>query len=756
MTIAMERQSIPLHRQLGLTDEELEAITQVLEGRAPNDLELAMFSVMWSEHCSYKSSRQYLKNFPTKGDHVLVGPGEGAGVIDIGDEMGLAIRIESHNHPSAVEPYQGAATGVGGIIRDIFSMGARPIACLDSLRFGTLDDARTRYITEGVVSGISGYGNAVGVPTVGGEIVFDKCYKGNPLVNVMALGVVPKKRLTLARASGDGNLAVLMGSSTGRDGIGGASILASAGFDETSETKRPSVQVGDPFTEKKLIEACLELLESGLAVGVQDLGAAGISCATSETAAAGGMGIDVNLSAIHLREKGMTPAEIMISESQERMLAIVTPENLDAVLALAKKWEIDASVIGKVNNSKRFRIFKDGYESEVLADVPVGALGDGPEYDRPNERDPELSARQKVDVDSRLISKFENTKNLNDTVLQVLSSPTIASKSWVYSQYDHQLFLQTVVKPGADATLIRIHGAKAGVGITVDGKGRWCALDPYHGAVAIALEAIANLSCVGVTPKALVNNLNFGNPEHPEVMNSFSEVVRGASDVCLASNTPVVGGNVSFYNESNGTNIDPTPVFGVVGTRPEIENEIPGVAWSDNDVIVLVEPMSAAQKDSSHVTLAASELATLLGEREGMCPVVDIEKTLKTCDAIRKVSYANEVVAVHDISDGGLITCLAEMSCASGLGFDVAIENDVAPVRALFAEGPARFIVSVAQENLASLMKSFADPAIAATVIGRVGGDVCSISKGTEKVVELPVSEVKSTWSQALEKAIHQ
>ncbi len=751
----MENQT-PLHRQLGLTDDELEAITQVLDSRAPNDLELAMFSVMWSEHCSYKSSRQYLKTFPTQGEHVLVGPGEGAGVIDIGDDMALAIRIESHNHPSAVEPYQGAATGVGGIIRDIFSMGARPIACLDSLRFGNLDDARTRYLTEGVVSGISGYGNAVGVPTIGGEVIFDKCYKGNPLVNVMALGVLPKSRLTLAKASGDGNLAVLLGSATGRDGIGGASVLASAGFDETSETKRPSVQVGDPFTEKKLIEACLELLESGLAVGVQDLGAAGISCATSETAAAGSMGIDVDIAKIHLRETGMTPAEIMISESQERMLAIVTPQNLDAVLGLAKKWEIDASVIGKVNNSQRFRIFRDGFDSEILADVPVGALGDGPEYNRPNIRDTQLDDRQKVDTNNILAEKFSNTKNFNNETLKVLAQPTIASKAWIYSQYDHQLFLQTVVKPGADASLIRVHGAKAGVGITVDGKGRWCALDPYHGAVAIAIEAIANLSCVGVVPKALVNNLNFGNPEHPEVMNTFSEVVRGTSDVCLASSTPVVGGNVSFYNESNGVNIDPTPVFGVVGTRESIEGKIPGVAFNEDDVLVLVEPMSAKSSGSGHVTLAGSELATMFDLRDGMAPVLDINSSLKTCDAIRKVSYDGVISAVHDISDGGLVTCLAEMSCASSIGFDVAIESNSETTLALFGEGPARFVIGVHQDDLAKVMKEFSDPAISATVIGRAGNDRCKIAHDSDLAVDLEVSEIKEIWSSALSQAIHQ
>lgn len=759
MTATMERNAGPLHRQLGLTDEELTAIIAVLDGREPNDLELAMFSLMWSEHCSYKSSRKYLKNFPTEGDHVLVGPGEGAGVIDIGDDMGLAIRIESHNHPSAVEPYQGAATGVGGIIRDIFSMGARPIALLDSLRFGTLDDARTRYITEGVVSGISGYGNAVGVPTVGGEVVFDQCYKGNPLVNVMCLGSLPQSRLTLARASGEGNLAVLMGASTGRDGIGGASVLASAGFDETSETKRPSVQVGDPFTEKKLIEACLELLESGLAVGVQDLGAAGISCATSETAAASGMGMDVDLSAIHLREKNMTPAEIMISESQERMLVIVTPEKLDAVLSLATKWEIDASVIGRVNSTKRYRVHDKGFDGAVLADIPVESLGDGPLYDRPAVRDAGLDARQAVNIDEKLTKQFDSVGNLNDEALDVLAQPTIASKAWVYSQYDHQLFLQTVVKPGADATLIRIHGAKAGIGITVDGKGRWAALDPYQGSIAITLEAYSNLACVGVTPKAVVNNLNFGNPEHPHVMHSFGEVVRGISDVCLASDTPVVGGNVSFYNESNGVDIDPTPVLGVVGTVDSLEHSAPGVAWNNDDVIILVQPTSATTATDfqhTHVTLAGSEFATMHNERDGMCPVVDIATSLETCNAVRDLVNSRNISALHDISDGGLFTCLAEMSCASGIGFDVAIDANVPAVWSLFAEGPARFVISTSPVKLQATMAQLNTENISATVIGRATGDDCIIHHGNDNVVATSVEEVLTTWSEALEKAIHQ
>lgn len=752
MTATMET-TVPLHKQLGLTDEELVDIIKVLDGREPNDLELAMFSLMWSEHCSYKSSRKYLKNFPTTADHVLVGPGEGAGVIDIGDGFGLAIRIESHNHPSAVEPYQGAATGVGGIIRDIFSMGARPIACLDSLRFGTLDDPRTRYITEGVVAGISGYGNAVGVPTVGGEVVFDQCYKGNPLVNVMALGVVPHSRLTLAKASGDGNLAVLIGASTGRDGIGGASVLASAGFDETSETKRPSVQVGDPFTEKKLIEACLELLDKDLAVAVQDLGAAGISCATSEIAAAGGMGIDVDLSAVHLREKGMTPAEIMISESQERMLIICTPENLSDVLALAEKWEVDANVIGKLNTSKRFKVRDNGFDGEILADVPVGALGDGPVYDRPNIRDEKLDERQQINVDA-ILEEMYITSNCNDILLELLASPTIASKAWVYSQYDHQLFLQTVQKPGADATLIRVNGAKAGVGITVDGKGRWAALDPYHGAIAIALEAYANLACVGANPKAVVNNLNFGNPEHPEVMHSFEQVIEGISEVCRSSNTPVVGGNVSFYNESNGVNIDPTPALGVVGVIDELTNGAPGMQWNQDDTIILIEPDSVSS--TKHVTLAGSELATISSQRDGMCPIVNLNSALRTCEIVTEIVKDQKVNAIHDVSDGGLATCLAEMAVAGGIGCDVKIPIDGPALLKLFGEGPARFICSTNASDAQQLIDECNTNGVSAKKIGSAQGQHCKITYNQNLIIDIDVANISTVWKDSLERLIHQ
>ncbi|GIU85852.1 MAG: hypothetical protein KatS3mg009_0367 [Acidimicrobiia bacterium] len=588
----------PLHRRLGMTDDELAAVVAEL-GREPTELELAMYSVMWSEHCSYKSSRVHLKRFPTDAPWVLVGPGEGAGVVDVGDGLAVAVRIESHNHPSAVEPYQGAATGVGGIIRDVFSMGARPIALMDPLRFGPLDDPRTRYLFEGVVAGISGYGNAVGVPTVGGEVVFDGTYRDNPLVNVLCLGILPKERLVLARAEGEGNLAVLLGAATGRDGIGGASVLASAGFGEGSEAKRPSVQVGDPFEEKRLIEACLELLGRGLAVGVQDLGAAGLSCAASETAAAAGMGMDVDVARVARREPGMNPVEVMTSESQERMLAIVEPGDLDAVLELARRWEVRATVVGRVTGTKRFRVYDGWFDAigvpganpppppgdappEVssdrtpLADVPAGSLGDGPVYERPLARPAGHDARLAADPAPVLRERVPPGADLGGELLALLATPTIADKSWVWRQYDHQLFLNTVVGPGGDAALLRVKGTSKAIALATDGKARFCRLDPRTGGRLVVLEAARNVACVGARPLALVNCLNFGNPEHPEVMWQFSEVVDGMSEACRALRIPVIGGNVSFYNESRGADIDPTPVVGVVGLVEDLTDAPPG------------------------------------------------------------------------------------------------------------------------------------------------------------------------------------
>src|SRR3984885_8810218 len=580
---------VALHRALGLTDEEFEAVAKIL-GRPPNHLELALYAVMWSEHCSYKSSRLHLKRLPTEGPRVLVGPGENAGVIDAGDGIAIAIRIESHNHPSAIEPYQGAATGVGGILRDIFTMGARPLAVMDPLFFGRPDEARQRWLIEGVVSGISGYGNSVGVPTVGGELTFDHCYAQNPLVNVLCLGALPTDRLVLGIASGPGNLAVLLGSSTGRDGIGGVSVLASAGFagddggggGAADDTKRPSVQVGDPFEEKRLIEGWLQLLDRKLVVGIQDLGGAGLACATSETAGRGGVGMDVDVSAVPRREEGMEPWEVMTSESQERMLAIVTPESWEAVAAICARWEVRAAVIATVtepgpDGGGRLRIL-DGVDGPVLADVPAASLSDdAPLYDRP----------RRAPAHPATAPPPPPTDCAGD-LLALLRSP-----GWVYRQYDHQLFLNTVAGPGADAALLRLAGpglppSQRGVALTTDSNPRACALDPRAGTALVLAEGVANLACVGATPAAVVNCLNFGNPEHPEVMWQLSECIDGMAESCRAFELPIIGGNVSFYNEGGGADHDPTPGLGVLGLVEAVHAPPPGLAWSAGDTVVLV------------------------------------------------------------------------------------------------------------------------------------------------------------------------
>src|SRR4051794_13320743 len=574
-----------------------------------------MFAVMWSEHCSYKSSRLHLRRLPSEGRQVLVGPGEGAGVIDAGDGIAVALRIESHNHPSAVEPYQGAATGVGGIIRDVFTMGARPIAVMDPLRFGPLDDARSRWIAEGVVSGISGYGNSVGVPTIGGEVVFDECYAENPLVNVFCLGIMPKDRLVLGRASGVGNFAVLLGSTTGRDGIGGVSVLASAGFGdaEDEQSKRPSVQVGDPFEEKRLIEACLDLLDRGLAVGVQDLGGAGLTCATSETAAKGGVGMDVYVSEVPQREPGMEPFEVMTSESQERMLAIVTPEALDEVVALCEKWEVRASVIGTVTGTGQLRVL-DRVDGDVLAEMPASALEEAPLYDRPRQAPADLEARRADEpvVDAAAV-------DIGPDLLAMLVDP-----SWVHRQYDHQLFVNTVVAPGGDAAVLRLKGpgiptTSRGLALSTDGNGRWCAVDPRAGAAMLVAEATLNVACAGARPVALVNCLNFGNPEHPEVMWQLSEAIDGMGDACRALSVPVIGGNVSLYNESRGRDIDPTPVVGVLGLIDRLVERPPGVTLVDGGELLVLGPDPTMARQ-----LAGSRWAADRGMRGGRLPDLDL------------------------------------------------------------------------------------------------------------------------------------
>jgi phosphoribosylformylglycinamidine synthase II len=739
-----------LHRELGLTDDEASAVAAIL-GRAPNHLELAMFAVMWSEHCSYKSSRVHLRRLPTEGPHVLVGPGENAGVVDAGDGVAVAVRIESHNHPSAVEPYQGAATGVGGILRDIFTMGARPIATMDPLRFGPLHDARSRWIFEGVVSGISGYGNAVGVPTVGGEVVFDECYADNPLVNVMCVGVMPKDRLVLGRASGVGNLAVLIGSSTGRDGIGGVSVLASAGFGSAhgggaeaaeQESKRPSVQVGDPFEEKRLIEACLELFDAGLVVGIQDLGGAGLTCATSETASRGGVGMDVHLSAVHRREPGMAPFEVMTSESQERMLAIVAPEDLAEVEEVCRRWEVRAAVVGVVTAPVladgdgpavgRLRVL-DRPGGEVLADVPAASLHDqAPMYDRPKAPPPAARAAGAGDP-----AGLPPPPDCGADLLDMLMDP-----SWVYRQYDHQLFLNTVVGPGGDAAVLLLKApglppSTRGLALSTDGNGRWCAVDPREGTAMTVAESALNVACVGARPVALVNCLNFGNPEHPEVMWQLSEAVDGMAEACLALALPVVGGNVSLYNESGGRDIDPTPIVGVVGLVDRVERRPPGVGFVDGGQLVLVGPTVPA--------LGGSLWARAHGRPGGALPPLDLALHARLLELVRDMAV-DGLAGIHDVSDGGLGVCLAEMAVRSGVGFSV---GGVPTHAELFSESPSRVVVCVAGDVDEVLERARAAD-VPAAVLGRAGGDRLVV----EGLVDVALDDAVGAWRGAIPAAL--
>jgi phosphoribosylformylglycinamidine synthase len=723
----------PLHRALGLTDDELASIQGIL-GRDPNHLELAMYAVMWSEHCSYKSSRRHLKRLPTEAPHVLVGPGEGAGVVDVGDGIAAAFRIESHNHPSAIEPYQGAATGVGGILRDIFSVGARPIALMDPLRFGPLSDPRSRWIAEGVVSGVSGYGNSVGVPTVGGELVFDETYQDNPLVNVFCLGLLPRDRLVLARASGEGNRTVLFGSSTGRDGIGGASVLASAGFGEAEDDadKRPSVQVGDPFEEKRLIEACLEMLEAGLVVGIQDLGAAGITGAASETASKGGVGMDVHLDRVHVREAGMEPFEIMTSESQERMLAIVAPANLDAVLAICARWEVHASVIGTVTHSGRFRIL-DREGGQVLADLPASSLDeDAPLYDRPLAEPVDLAERRAATV------ALPAPDDVAADLLGLLTDP-----AWVSSQYDHQLFLNTVEGPGGDAALLRLNDPRTaahtgrGLALTCDGNHRWCALDPVQGTALVVAEAVLNLACVGARPLGLVNCLNFGNPEHPEVMWQLSGAIDGMADACRILELPVIGGNVSLYNESRGRDIDPSPVVGVVGMVDRLDQRPPGVGLAPGAELVVL----GAEVRS----LAGSRWAWDRGHRTGPAPALDLPAHRDLCALVRGLVGEGPVVGVHDAADG-LGVALAEMAVRSGVGLTASVAD--ADHAWLFAESASRVVV--ATTDAATVVAAAAEVGVPAQRIGTAGGDRLVV----EGLLDVPLADAVAAYRGRLPQAL--
>jgi phosphoribosylformylglycinamidine synthase len=693
-----------LYRELGLTDEEFEAIKHRL-GREPSHTELAMFSVMWSEHCSYKSSRVHLRNLPTEGPEILVGPGEGAGVIEVAPGVAVAWKIESHNHPSFVEPFNGAATGIGGIVRDILSMGARPIALLDPLRFGPLDDGRTRYIVEEVVHGISAYGNSIGVPTVGGEAVFEDCYAENPLVNVACLGIIDQ-RLMHGRAEGPGNVGILFGSSTGRDGIGGASVLASAEFDETSLEKRPSVQVGDPFSEKLLIEASLELIARDLVVGFQDLGAGGISCPTSEMTSKAGTGMKVWLDRVHLREADMEPFEIMISESQERMLAVVEPTNVDAVLEICTKWGLEARVISEVTKTGRLEVLTG---DQTIVDVPAEALAEeGPVYERPFERPAWMDELQAAppgdDPPDEPAAAF----------LALLASPNIASKRWIWEQYDHMLFLGTVQGPGADAAVIRLPKGDVAVALTTDGNGRYCYLDPYEGARLAVAEAARNVACTGARPVAITNCLNFGNPEKPEVMWQFAEAVRGIGDACAALGTPVTGGNVSFYNETKGRPIYPTPIIGMLGILDRPDASVGLGFRSRGDVIMVAGATSPGD-------LGGSEYAKVVnGIVGGKPPFLDLDAEKALIGFLQEAAGASLLRSAHDPSLGGLAVAIAESGLASGLGFKLDRPLDH---RALFSESPSRAVLTCVPERADELERLAEGHGVPIARSGVVGGE---------------------------------
>ncbi|MEX0796268.1 MAG: phosphoribosylformylglycinamidine synthase subunit PurL [Acidimicrobiia bacterium] len=707
----------PVHRLLGMTDGEYESVVGILD-RPPMPAELAMYSVMWSEHCSYKSSRKHLGRFPTEAPWVVVGPGENAGVVDLGDGWLAALRIESHNHPSFVEPYQGAATGVGGILRDVFTMGARPIALWDQIRFGPLDNPKNRYLLNGVVGGIAGYGNAVGVPTVGGEIEFDPGYTGNPLVNVMCLGILKREQLVLGTAGTPGTMAVLLGKATGRDGIGGASVLASASFDEESGAKRPSVQVGDPFEEKKLIEACLELYDKGLVVGVQDLGAAGLSCATSEPAGRAGVGMEVDLDRVHTRESGMTAPELLMSESQERMMAFVASDKVDEVLAIADRWEIDSAVVGEVKPGGTLRI---SHRGEVVAELPAATLADNaPLYDRPAQRPDwldEVQARPGPDVSSH---------DPADLLRDLLDDPAIGSSAWIHEQYDHMLFLNTVVGPGSDGSLLRVKGTEKGLAVSTDGNGRLCYLEPRIGGARLVYEAALNVAVTGARPMAVVDNLNFGNPEKPEVMWQFKESVEGISQACEALQIPVVGGNVSFYNETDGVDINPTPVVGLLGLADPMPLEPPRLSRATEGMdLWLVGPEASDN-------LAGTAVQRLLDDKPGGIPTAPDPATARKVVALA-AGLAHIVPVLHDISDGGLAVAAAEISIASGFGVNIEV-----PEAEIFSEDPHRFLVGIAPGSISP-------PAESARKVGVFGGDRIVINGSS-----LGLDTAASTYRDAL------
>jgi phosphoribosylformylglycinamidine synthase len=711
--------------EIAVTREEYRLIVERL-GRHPNDVELGMFGAMWSEHCGYKNSRPLLKRFPTTGPRVIQGPGENAGVVDVGDGLAIVMKVESHNHPSAVEPFQGAATGVGGIIRDIFTMGARPIAALDSLRFGNPNDARTRYLFHGVVGGIAHYGNSIGVPTVGGEVCFADAYQENPLVNAMAVGLIQADKLVRAHATGVGNLLILVGADTGRDGIHGCSGLASRELSETSEDQRPTVQVGNPFLEKLLIEACLELHASGKLVGMQDLGAAGITSAVVEAASKGGSGVEIDVQKVARRAAGMTAYDVMLSESQERMLVVVRPDSVGEVQAIFRRWDLHADVIGRVTDDGRVRVLDAG---EVVADVPASILADAPTYVR--------EGRRPAWLDQPPSSIPPDDKSPGEALCRVLAFPDVANKTAVFRRYDWSVQTRTLLGPGqADAAVLRLKGTAKAIALAIDGNGRYCYLDPYQGGAIAVAEAARNVVCSGGEPIAATDCLNFGNPEKPEVYYQLEEAIRGMSDACRALGTPIVSGNVSLYNESNGRAIYPTPIVGTLGLLEDARWRTPAGFQAAGDAVYLLG-------EAGRCGLGASAYLAARGYVVGPVPPIDLARERAVQQLCLTAIRRGLVRSAHDLSDGGLGAALAEASLLGGIGFVGALRSEGDAYQDLFNEAQSRILVSAPPEQAAALEALAAENGVPCVRLGSVGGDRL-VLKG---VLDLGLGDLQAAWA---------
>jgi phosphoribosylformylglycinamidine synthase len=713
--------------QHGLKPDEYQRILSLI-GRQPSFTELGIFSAMWNEHCSYKSSRLHLKGLPTSAPWVIQGPGENAGVIDIGDGLACVFKMESHNHPSFIEPYQGATTGVGGILRDVFTTGARPIACLNALRFGDPAHPRTRHLVAGVVAGVGGYGNSFGVPTVGGQFGFHTRYDGNILVNAMAVGIAKTDEIFYAAATGVGNPIVYLGSKTGRDGIHGAT-MASAEFDDASEEKRPTVQVGDPFAEKLLLEACLELMQTGSVIAIQDMGAAGLTCSAVEMGAKGNLGVELHLEKVPCREEGMTAYEMMLSESQERMLMVLDPTKEAQAEAIFRKWGLDFAVVGYTTDTLRFVVKHHGM---VMADLPIKELGDeAPLYDRPHVPTP---AKPVLEANA-LASPLAN----RDALLKLVGSSELCSKRWVWEQYDHLILGNSVQQPGGDAAIVRVQDGPKGLALTSDVTPRYCEADPFEGGKQAVAEAWRNITAVGGQPLAITDNLNFGNPERPDAMGQFVGCLKGIGEACLALDFPVVSGNVSLYNETNGRGILPTPTIGGVGVLPDVSRFASLAFKQAGEVIVLVGETRGHLGQSIW-------LKEVLGREEGAPPPVDLVQERKVGDTLRPLILSGAVSTVHDLSDGGLAVALAEMAMASGIGATVtALPAGVPAHAALFGEDQARYVLAVASEKLAAVSAAFAAAGVSLLDIGKTGGDAL-ILPGEAPISVAELTETNDRW----------